>query len=101
MDRKAKGAAVKYVMLEVTAQGITRKIPILFPDMLVHLEVANAIKPLLERQLRNVSIEIVSAGFFNSNDVDIVCTGGSESCGVNAQDLDAMTIAMHDYLHGL
>lgn len=82
---------MKYIMLE-TEDG--RKLPIIFPDCLVHSLVAGAIQLAVdamnpkkdlrpqqcERLLRDGSTAVFSAGFIGLG-LDVTCHGESESLG--------------------
>lgn len=86
----------KYVMLEMPCGGVKRRVPIIFPDILVHADVAAAVQKLPMMG----EAQPVSAG-----DIDLLasnCHGKSstlnlQSCG----DDDAETINAFPYFHGI
>lgn len=91
---------MKYVILKSVLAGQEQKIPIIFPNFLVHSDVAKYIAGNLIRQHgRPVDITVSSAGFINLGDV--ACHGESETCKVKSDPLDADVIQMHDYLFGI
>ncbi len=93
---------MKYIMLQVLVprSDATIKIPIIFPKLLVHSEVAERMIHLLRRQFREV--KAVSAGeVFFQVDGGCLTTGGSETLNLKAEKTDARIIETHDYLHGL
>lgn len=86
---------MKYIMFEsVDQDGLTRAVPVIFPDFLVHAEVAGRLRGLVPGITR-----VVSAGTALVN-VDAT-TEGSETLGVRARDKDSRIINMYDYLHGI
>jgi hypothetical protein len=80
-------------------KGLEQEIPVLFPSLLVHIEVARAMKPCMHRHFENTDISVVSAGDFNA--IDCECSGGSETLRVNSRPQDGNIILSHDYLHGI
>jgi hypothetical protein len=82
---------VKYVMLE-THEG--EKLPILFPDSLVHADVV-AVMTVVLQQRRKTGVEAVSAGFV-SIDGDVQVHGESESTGLKSNATDALRIMAGD-----
>lgn len=105
---------MKYIVLEVTdhhakaAEPSVREIPVLFPDVLVHAEVYEAIRRILRRQRtdgRQREIKAASAGFLSSLEVggEGCCHGKSESLGdlPSRGPVDDVLISTYDYLHGI
>jgi hypothetical protein len=90
---------MKYIMLEIPDRLAPRKVPILFPDMLVHEFVAQCIKkhPGLE------NARVVSAGDFSSMEINGNGTfgGESETCGVQSHPDDGRIVQTYDYFHGV
>jgi folate-dependent tRNA-U54 methylase TrmFO/GidA len=90
---------MKYVMLEVThGRGKTkvkRLVPFIFPNVLVHADVALAV----QRIPGLANAKVVRAG-----EVHVQCSdtfGESSTLGVKASAADAVTISRYDYFHGL
>lgn len=97
---------MKYVMIEVPAHGElpARRVPIIFPDLLVHAHVAEAMEHVVKSTLAakaRVKVKTTSAGECRLNDV--LCAGKSESLnGLQSRGRDdAQLIEMYDYLHGI
>jgi len=91
---------MKYVMLFAEGQPgeIGRKIPVIFPNELVHREVAAMFVQCLSRHgYSNLRVE--SAGFITLKDARV--HGKSESLGIEISPGDAVTILSYDWLHGL
>lgn len=89
---------MKYIVLEVTHGGSTRELPVIFPELLVHANVAKALATM--RGLENA--KPISAGFLSSMDVSPACHGASESLELKSRGkVDDNLIMMHDYLHGI
>lgn len=86
---------MKYIMMKSQIGGITRKIPIIFPDILVHQDVAEAIRRLPQMRMS----EPDSAGFIQMHNIS--CHGESETLHITAKDEDSDIISTMDYLHGI
>lgn len=87
---------MKYIVLE-TEQDNPQKVPLIFPDFLVHSEMARHLREAIRRHL-GVESKAVSAG--NIVFEDVVTTGKSETLKLTSRDEDAKMIAMYDYLKG-
>lgn len=82
---------MKYVMLEDT-EG--RKIPIIFPDHLVHADVAMVMCKLINTR-QKVRVGPTSAGFISVG-VDIQTHGESETLGLKSKPTDTDYIIAGD-----
>jgi hypothetical protein len=78
---------MKYIMLEDT-NG--RKIPIIFPDHLVHADMAKAVGSVLARSQKALTMP-VGAGFINLG-TDISVSGESETLSLQSREIDAAYI---------
>ena len=89
---------MKYIMFETKIGGITKKIPIIFPDFMVHKEVKNMINRILERQWKD--IKAVNAGEIN---IPSGCCpfGKSETLNLYSSPDDGKIIDEYDYYHGI
>lgn len=84
---------MKYIIYR-TIDG-RREIPIIFPNTLVHLEVAQALSKLVETS------RIVAAGEFSSLSIEAECHGKSTTIGIKSrEEIDDRLIANYDYSHG-
>jgi hypothetical protein len=90
---------MKYIMFEVThgrgANKITRLVPIIFPNILVHADVA--------AQVQRVP-GLVGAKIVRGGEAHIACYdafGSSETLNVKAAEKDADVISRYDYFHGI
>ncbi len=96
---------MKYVMIEIPAHGEmpARRVPVIFPDLLVHADVAHAMELVVKSTLvpkARVKPRTTSAGDCRLDNV--LCGGGSESLKLESRErLDARVIEMYDYLHGI
>jgi len=90
---------MKYIMLRiVTAGEIIRELPIIFPDALVHADVAEAITKLPGLYTATP----VSAGSLSSLELETQCYGDSQTLDLKSRgDLDSGRICMLDYSHGI
>jgi hypothetical protein len=95
---------MKYIVLEADLASCPQKIPIIFPNFLVHADVAIAFANLLRKydrkvKSRNGRVTVVSAGEISMHDVQ--CSGKSETTKANADPNDAYMIEFYDYFHGI
>lgn len=90
---------MKYVVFKREHRGVVRELPVLFPEALVHAEVA---KWLTSARGPLAGYSAVSAGFLSSLNVPAECHGKSDSLGlVSRGDEDSRLIAVVDYTHGI
>lgn len=94
---------MKYVMLEVTLAGeaaLPFKLPAIFPDKLVHKDMAACLKKVAWSTWPGCTVNVVSAGEVQLSDVQ--CFGESETLKVESrEDADAHVIETYDYTHGV
>lgn len=91
---------MKYIVLKSSLAGMEQKIPIIFPNFMVHSFVAKYIAGMLIRQHgHSPNITVASAGSINL--ISIVCFGDSESCKTKSDPNDANLISMFEYFQGL
>lgn len=84
---------MKYIMFLTEVAGIQRKVPIIFPDFLVHIEVAKAMKDLIG------SSKIASAG---DVELDVRSVHGkSTTIGISSKTEDKEIISMYNYFQGM
>lgn len=85
---------MKYVMFEVKLNLTTMSVPVLFPNLVVHKEVADAMAMCLRRHWRGAEIKPVSAGFISQLEV-AKAHGKSESMGdLESRPIDADIIML-------
>lgn len=82
---------MKYVMLKKTAGQVSFYIPIIFPDSLVHADVAKAILGIMP------TAEVSSAGMLGSYSIESDPYGASETLNVRSDRRDKRRIKMNDY----
>ena len=92
---------MKYIVLEAKlGEDLMQKIPIIFPNFLVHSDVAKYVAGLLIKQYkRDPEITVASAGFINLKVEK--CFGESETCKKAADLDDEFLINSYDYTAGL
>ena len=84
---------MKYIVFR-TKDG-RQEIPIIFPNHLVHLEVAKAMSKIVGTS------RIVAAGEFSSLEIEANCHGKSSTIGVKSRGKeDERLIAAFDYVFG-
>lgn len=74
-------------------------IPIVFPNMLVHKQMAEDVVLRIKCGTPSATVTVRSAGTISLT--DLTCSGYSESLGLGPHEDDALIIRTHDYLHGL
>jgi hypothetical protein len=91
---------MKYIVLRSKLAGVEQKIPIIFPNFLVHKHVSKYFAGLLIREYgRDSDITVSSAGDINLN--DFTCSGKSETCGVSSDPNDQDLIMSFEYTQGV
>ena len=89
---------MKYIMFEVK-EPVHKKVPIIFPDELVHKLVAGALMSVLRRHGWD-DICVDSAGSVSVQGA-LVASGESESLKIKAKDEDTLILNTYQYLHGI
>jgi len=84
---------MKYIVLK--ADDIL--IPVIFPNFMVHSEVARWVGAMLNR-VHSMPNEPVSAG--ETHFTNVKCVGKSITMGLEASPRDAAMIETYDYTHG-
>lgn len=74
------------------------EIPFIFPNNLIHKEVADAMKPVVKSTFGDPpNVTVVSAGDY-APDFDGCCSGSSTSLGLKSrEEEDDLLISMNDY----
>ena len=90
-------------MIQINQGGIVRELPIIFPDFIVHADMADAVVRLLRREHKIPDARPVSAGFTSSLYVAEPGSmhGVSESLNLYARPGDGAHTAGMDYSHGI
>lgn len=92
---------MKYVVLEIKNGDTKREWPIIFPDMMVHKQVANHMQHLI-RYHHNMLCDVVAAGSISFFGGEVHCSGESETLNLESRGTeDEKLIKMFDYLHGI
>jgi hypothetical protein len=91
---------MKYIMLKRKIGGIAQKVPIIFPDFMVHKHIAQAIKNLPGNpyEIENV---VWSAGDITFEADSLTTSGSSSTLNISSEPEDAEVIEMYDYFQGL
>lgn len=90
---------MKYIVIEKSVGPLTREFPIVFPNELSHIDVAEA---LLKKCSELNGGTIVGAGELSCMDIDPNCYGRSATLNVNSwEELDDRSFAMRDYNWGI
>lgn len=88
----------KYIVLEIKTGDVKREWPIIFPDMMVHKQVAQW---MLQRE-HELKPKVISAGLVSFFGGEVLCHGMSETLNIESRGAeDAKLIKMFDYLHGI
>ncbi|EDU6365892.1 TPA: hypothetical protein MM834_003353 [Salmonella enterica subsp. houtenae] len=91
---------MKYIILRLDGK-IPREVPVIFPDLLVHADVARTMATTIKEDSSNTNItdvRVVSAGFCNTA---VECFGKSETLNIASRDIDNTVINTVDYTFGL
>lgn len=92
---------MKYIIVQIRNGDIVCEWPIIFPDMLVHRQIAETIKWHLVRY-HDQDARIVAAGSASFFGGKVRCFGESETLNVESRgNEDVKLIKMFDYLHGI
>jgi hypothetical protein len=93
-----KGRTVKYIIFRTTVAGAAREVPVMFPQELVHRQVALRLERLI-REIGDGDCAVVAAGTVRVDSV--VCTERSETLNVDSRgSKDKRLIESFDLLHG-
>ncbi|URY99049.1 hypothetical protein 6959_0012 [Pseudomonas phage 6959] len=101
--------SMKYVVLKLTVRCMSREVPVIFPDLISHVNMAASAIVALDAECEGfkkagdkVDITAVSAGFLSSMDIDAKCDGQSDSLGglKSRESEDDELIRMIDYTNG-
>ncbi len=90
---------MKYIVMHVELQkGGQLEIPIMFPELLVHKDIADAIKDVLIAQFKGSVVKPIAGGFVNSADCAVECCRESTSLKLKSrEEEDSQLIQMSDY----
>lgn len=88
----------KYIMIEVTHGKTSLEFPIIFPDKMVHLDVATVMR--LCSPLDGNFSHVISAGMIEQLYVEGV-GGESTTLRIKSRKIDERTINMYNYEHGI
>ncbi|HGA5503405.1 TPA: hypothetical protein ACISZU_000181 [Salmonella enterica subsp. enterica serovar Potsdam] len=91
---------MKYIILRLDGK-LPRDVPVIFPELLVHADVAKAMTAMIKEDSDNIhitDIRVVSAGFCNTA---VECHGRSESLNIASREIDDTVINTVDYTFGL
>lgn len=93
-----EAADTKYIIAKVRGD---KKVPLVFPDFLVHKEIARVFKQALRRHGFD-DVEFVSAGMVDFGiGGGFECSGLSETLNLCSNPEDGRVIELYDYLHGM
>ena len=91
---------MKYIVLKTEVNGLVQKVPIIFPNFMVHMFVAKYVAGLLIREHKHdPEITVSSAGSIELGEV--FCSGESETCKVKSDPEDAELIKYFEYTQGI
>jgi len=90
---------MKYVMLSVRVGDTIKLVPIIFPDFLVHSDVADVVKNILSSVHHLALGPVFSAGDISFEEVE--CSGESTTLKLKSNPYDSDVIESYSYLHGI
>ena len=92
---------MKYIIVQIKNGETKREWPIIFPDMMVHRQVAETTKWHLMRH-HEQECRIIAAGSISFFGGEVRCSGESETLNLESRGKeDEKLIKMFDYLHGI
>lgn len=96
---------MKYIVLKgINENGgtiIEKEFPFIFPQELIHQDVAKRMQHLLMMEHEYEGIEVVSAGECNLFGNKINCSGESTTLNVKSrEEIDDLLITTYNYNHG-
>lgn len=86
---------MKYVMFKTRLGECDALMPVIFPNTISHVDVAEAIQGMAGMS----KAEVASAGFINLRAIS--CHGESETLELQSEPGDLTVINTNDYFHGL
>jgi hypothetical protein len=90
---------MKYIMLDISKEDGLKKIPIIFPDDLVHLDVARALIPAVRHTFHDKTVKVSSAGIVL--ELEGHCFGESETLKVKSDPHDTLILNSYQFAHGI
>ncbi len=90
---------MKYVVVEVEIKNdMVLEVPVIFPNHLIHKDMADALIEVLRKGFPKALIQPVSAGDINSAEINANCYGNSTSLHLSAREgEDKILIQANDY----
>jgi hypothetical protein len=89
----------KYIMIEATHGDMRVLFPVIFPDKMIHIEVATVMK-LCGPLAKFSAVKVVSAGAIEHLEIDGL-HGESTTLGIRSKPEDKRIIENYSYLHGV
>lgn len=89
---------MKYIIMKCNGSTLEVKVPVIFPEFMVHRDVSQYFQTLLRRNHPFTEVRPVSAGFFDV--VEGKVSGRSETLGLDSNQEDELTILTYQYTHG-
>lgn len=92
---------MKYVVLSIKSNNLTREIPVIFPNALVHSDMYKKVKEALLLSFPGAEIKPVSAGELSLYGAEPRCNGHSGTLGIKSREHeDDQLMQMIDYGFG-
>jgi hypothetical protein len=85
-------------MFRCKMRTLEQRVPVIFPEFMVHHDVAEVFRYVLKVRHKFTEVEPVSAGFFSVDSGE--CHGESETLALKASEDDGVTIRTYGYTHG-
>lgn len=100
--KEVEDGIVKYIVLEIIQDELTREVPIIFPAFMIHADVAKYIKHQLAMEHETTNVKTVSAGELNLFGAELNCSGFSETLNIKSRGVeDTQLLSMYNYTHGV
>lgn len=91
--------AWKYIMFEVKGKELTFSVPIIFPDKLIHVDMAKYAMHIVMRSFPKFDCDLINAGMIDSIEANAT-HGMSETLHLNSDKDDVNVINLYQYQHG-
>lgn len=90
-----------YIILSRDIGGVVQELPIFYPDVIPHIDMAEAMVTGLKIIVVNerYGIKVASAG---NAEIEVVsCHGGSHTLGIESRPEDTRVANLFPYMHGM
>jgi hypothetical protein len=92
---------MKYIVLQVIHNAHVKEVPFIFPDYMIHEDVAIRMSVALQAMWPGAAVKPISGGELSSLDINANCHGSSSTLGVRSRGAeDSRLFSTFDYTSG-